>query len=363
VDIPSPLFNFLGNKTMKTEQIFNGIKEALIDGKSMVKVSEKAQLNEASALTGSGLNVGGKIYFDDAFAALRYANPFRQACRQVIGSGSMAQFVAKTGNATSSTNPFGYTVSANSGSPNIATSFWQLPMRVISAQLPVRSAVLSDINNLDESIVSDLMLEFSSIEASSMALNNDQSGSTTTTLGGTDGLRGFVNYSTSTSAAAFGTSGTAITNGLHTILKQTFTAASITYDNIVDAVSLLPAQYWALPDVAWHLHPALIGQLRKLKGSTGGAPMFVEVGDDDGAAVGYMFGFPVIPNPYLATPAAGAISGVLASWGQFLTIVDGEEMTIQRFDQTSPATITLYAEKRMASSVRDPFAGVFLIGA
>jgi HK97 family phage major capsid protein len=91
--------------------------------------------------------------------------------------------------------------------------------------------------------------------------------------------------------------------------------------------------------------------------------MFVEVGDNDGAAVGYMFGFPVIPNPYLATPAAGAISGVLASWGQFLTIVDGEEMTIQRFDQTSPATITLYAEKRMASSVRDPFAGVFLIGA
>jgi len=170
VDIPSPLFNFLGNKTMKTEQIFNGIKEALIDGKSMVKVSEKAQVNEASALTGSGLNVGGKIYFDDAFAALRYANPFRQACRQVIGSGSMAQFVAKTGNATSSTNPFGYTVSANSGSPNIATSFWQLPMRVISAQLPVRSAVLSDINNLDESIVSDLMLEFSQIEASSMAL-------------------------------------------------------------------------------------------------------------------------------------------------------------------------------------------------
>jgi len=238
-----------------------------------------------------------------------------------------------------------------------------LPMRVISAQLPVRSAVLSDINNLDESIVSDLMLEFSQIEASSMALNNDQSGSTTTTLGGTDGLRGFVNYATSTSAAAFGTSGTAITNGLHTVLKQTFTAASVTYDNIVDAVSLLPSQYWALPDVAWHLHPALIGQLRKLKGSTGGAPMFVEVGDDDGAAVGYMFGFPVIPNPYLATPAAGAISGVLASWGQFLTIVDGEEMTIQRFDQTSPATITLYAEKRMASSVRDPFAGVFLIGA
>jgi len=363
VDIPSPLFNFLGNKTMKTEQIFNGIKEALIDGKSMVKVSEKAEVKEASALTGSGLDVGGRIYFDDAFAALRYANPFRQGSRQVIGKGSAAQFVAKTGNATSATNPFEYTVDADSGSPNIATSFWQLPMRVISAQLPIRSAVLSDINYLEETVVSDLMLEFSAVEAASMALNNDQSGSTTTTLGGTSGLRGLVNYATSTSTAAYGTSGNAITNGLHTILKQTFTAASITYDNIVDTVALLPSQYWSMPDVAWHLHPALITQLRKLKGSTGGAPMFVEVGDNDGGAVAYMFGFPVIPNPYLASPAAGKISGVLASWGQFLTIVDGEEMSIQRFDQTSPATIVLYAEKRMASSVRDPFAGVLLIGA
>ncbi|CAB4122016.1 Phage major capsid protein, HK97 [uncultured Caudovirales phage] len=349
---------------MKTEQILNGIKEALIDGKSMVKVSEKAQaVNEASALTGSGLNVGGRIYFDDAFAALRYANPFRQGSRQIIGSGSAAQFVAKTGNATSATNPFGYTVDPNSGSPNISTAFWQLPMRVISAQLPIRSAVLSDINNLEEAVVGDLMLEFSAVEAASMALNNDQSGSTTNTLGGTSGLRGLINYATSTTAAAYGSSGTAITNGLHTILKQTFTAAAITYDNIVDTVSLLPAQYWSLPDVAWHMHPSLIAQLRKLKGSTGGAPMFVEVGDDDGGAVAYVFGFPVIPNPYLAAPAAGAISGVLASWGQFLTIVDGEDMTIQRFDQTLPGTVTLYAEKRMASSVRDPFAGVLLIGA
>jgi HK97 family phage major capsid protein len=348
---------------MKTEQILKGIKEALIDGKSVVNFSEKVEVNEASALTGSGLNVGGKVYFDDAFAALRYANPFRQGSRQVIGKGSAAQFVAKTGNATSATNPFGYTVDPNSGSPNIATSFWQLPMRVISAQLPIRSAVLDDINNLELAVVEDLMLEFSAIEAASMALNVDQAGSTTTTLGGTDGLRGLVNYATSTSAAAYGTSGTAITNGLHTILKKTYTSTAITYDNIVDTVNLLPAQYWCLPDTAWHLHPDLIAQLRKLKGSTGGAPMFVEVGDNDGGAVAYMFGFPVVPNPYLAAPASGAISGVLANWGQFLSIVDGEEMTIQRFDQTSPGTVVLYAEKRMASSVRNPFAGVLLIGA
>lgn len=348
---------------MKTEHILKGIKEALIDGKSVVNFSEKVEVEEASALTGSGLGIGGRTYFDDAFAALRYANPFRQGSRQIIGSGSAAQFVAKTGNAASVTNPFGYIVDANSGSPDISTAFWQLPMRVISAQLPIRSAVLSDINNIESAVVNDLMLEFSAIEASSMALNVDQSGSTTTTLGGTSGLRGLVNYGTSTSAAAYGTSGTAITNGLHTVLKEEFTVGSVSYDDIVNAASLLPAQYWSLPGTAWHVHPTLLAQLRKLKGSTGGAPMFVEVGDEDGGAGAFMFGFPVIPNPYLAAPANGAISAVLANWDRFITIVDGEEMTIQRFDQTQPGTVTIYAEKRMASTVRDPFAGVFLVGA
>jgi HK97 family phage major capsid protein len=176
-------------------------------------------------------------------------------------------------------------------------------------------------------------------------------------------LRGLVNYNTSTSAAAYGTSGTAITNGLHTILKEEFSASAIGYDDIVNAASLLPAQYWSLPGTAWHIHPTLLAQIRKLKGSTGGAPMFVEVGDEDGGAGAFLFGFPVIPNPYLAAPAAGKISAVLANWDRFITIVDGEEMTIQRFDQTQPGTVTLYAEKRMASTVRDPFAGVFLIGA
>jgi HK97 family phage major capsid protein len=348
---------------MKTEQILKGIKEALIDGKSTVNFSEKVEVNEASALTGSGYGIGGKTYFDDAFAALRYANPFRQGSRQVIGKGSAAQFVAKTGNATSVTNPFGYIVDANSGSPNISTAFWQLPMRVISAQLPIRSAVLDDINGIEEAVVSDLMLEFSAIEAASMALNNDQSGSTTTTLGGTSGLRGFPVYGTSTSAAAYGTSGTAITNGIHTVLKEDFTVGSVTYDDIVNTANLLPAQYWSLPNTAWHVHPTLLAQLRKLKGSTGGAPMFVEVGDEDGGAGAFMFGFPVIPNPYLASPASGAISAVLANWDRFITIVDGEEMTIERLEQTQPGTVTIYAEKRMASTIRDPFAGVFLVGA
>jgi len=348
-----------------TERIYNGIKKALTEGEAKVKLFEEAkQIDEASALTGSGLNIGGRTFFDDSFAALRYANPFRMGSRQIISTSTSAtQFVAKTGNAANSTNPWLYVVTPNSGSPNIATSFWQLPTRVIAAQLPIRSAVLDDINYLEQTVVQDLMLEFSQLEAQSMATNNDQAGSSTTSTGGTNGLRGLSYYNTSTSAAAYGSSGNAITDGIHTILKKTFTAASVTYDNIVDAANLLPSQYWALPTTAWHLHPDLIVQLRKLKGSTGGQPMFIETGTEDGGSIVYLFGFPVIANPYLETPAAGSLSGVLANWDQFLTIADAEEMIIKRFDQTQPGTVTLYAEKRLASSIRNPFAGVYLIGA
>lgn len=345
------------------QAILEGIKKALVDGEATINMFENAKtIDEASAITGSGSGKGGRTYFDDAFAVDRYINPFRMGSRQITVSGSDAQFVAKVGNAANATNPWLYAITPNSGSPNIDTTIWQLPVRVIAAQLPVRSAVLSDVNNLDGAIVSDLMMEFSQLEAASMATNNDQSGSTTTATGGTNGLRGLTKYLTNTTAS-FGTSGTAITNGIHTIVSVTASTTAPTYDSIVDIVNALPAVYWAMPTTAWHIHPTLIASLRKLKGSTGGQPMFVEVGDDDGGAVGYMFGFPVIPNPYLDAPATGAIPLILANWDRFLTIADVEEMTIKAFDQTQAGSIVLYAEKRMASSVRDPFAGVYLKGA
>ena len=72
--------------------------------------------------------------------------------------------------------------------------------------------------------------------------------------------------------------------------------------------------------------------------------------------------FPVIPNPYLdAWTATGDISIYLADWAKFLTIADVEEMTVQAMEQTAPGFITMFAEKRMVSTVRDPFAGVRLI--
>ena len=338
------------------EKILSGIKQTLETGDKIT-----IDLREASALIGSGNNVGGRTLFDNAFAALRFANPIRQGARIVKRTGQSAvQFVAKTGNATNSTNPWGYTFTPDSGSPNINTTIWQLPSRVITAQLPVRTAVLSDVNYLDETLVADLAAEFGAVEAASMILNNDQAGSTTTAYGATNGLRG-LNMYTSAAASAYGTSGTAITNGIHSIATFSQAAAAVTYADITDMTRLFPAQYWNTPTTAWMMHPQTIHELRNLGGANA-IKQFAEVGDGDGGAVTYIFGFPVIPNPYMETTGAGKFNIYLASWENFITIADVEEMTVQAFEQTAPGFITLYAERRLTSTVRDPFAGIRLIG-
>ena len=330
-----------------TEKILNGIKQAITEGGKV-----NIDLREASAITGSGSGVGGNVVFDDAFAALRQANPLRQGSRQIAVNGSDAQFVAKTGNAANSTNPWGYTFTPNSGSPNVNTSIWQLPVRVLVAQLPIRTAVLSDVNNLDATLVEDLALEFAQLEGQSMVLNSDQAGSTTTSTGATNGLRGLDSY-TSASASAFGTSGTAITNGIHSIATVSNGGVAVTYNKMTNMANALPAQYWSLPTTAWHMTPTMIQTLRQLKDSQG-LPLFLEIGDADGAAVGRVFGWPVIPNPYLSD----AFPIYLANWNRFLTIGDTEQMSVQMFEQTQAGFVTMYAEKRVVSSVRDPFAGV-----
>jgi HK97 family phage major capsid protein len=338
-----------------TEKILDGIKQTLENGEKVT-----IDLREAASLGGSGDDQGGKTYFDDAFAALRYANPFRIGARQVKVAGSSAQFVAKTGNAANQTNPWGYTISPNTGTPGTNTSIWQIPTRVITAQLPIRTAAMSDINYLNQTIVEDLMLEFSAIEAASMANNDDQAGTTTTTTGGTDGLRGISSYPTS-SVAAYGSSGVAITNGLHTLAAISASSTVPTFNLVVNMANALPSQYWCLPGTAWHIHPSLILSIRQLK-NTAGLPLFQETGGTEGGQLVSMLGFPVIPNPYLDAPGTGSRSMVLANWPQFLTIADVEEMSIQAMEETTPGFITLFAEKRMVSTVRNPFAGVVLVG-
>jgi len=330
------------------QKIIDGIKKAITEGGKVT-----IDLREASSLTGSGLDAGGRTYFDEAFAALRYTNPFRMGSRNIkTPDMSAVQFVAKTGNATGA-NPWNPNATPNTGSPNTATAFWVMPTRIINATLPVRTAALDDINALSETLFTDLALEFSQQEGASMAVNNDQSGSTTTTTGATYGLRGLDSY-TSGSASAYGTSGNAITNGVHTISTVSLGGVTPTYNKITNIANALPAQYWSLPTTAWHMSPAMIQTLRQLKDQQG-LPLFLELGEPlEGGAVGSIFGWPVIPNSYLSTD----FPIYLANWDRFLTIADIEEMDIQVYEQTAPGFVTLYAEKRVASSVRDPFAGV-----
>ena len=333
-----------------TQKIIDGIKTSIAENRKVT-----IDLREASSLTGSGLDVGGRTYFDDVFAKLRYANPFRMGSRNIKApNDSAVQFVAKTGNATDqATGGWGYTINPNAGTPNTATSIWQLPTRVISAQLPVRIAALDDINGLEKELIEDLVLEFGQQEGASMAINNDQSGSTTATTGGTEGLRGLKMYG-SASASAYGTSGTAMTDGIHDIATISLGGVTPTYDKIVNIANALPSAYWALPTTAWHMAPAMIQSLRQLK-DLQGLPLFLELGEPgEGGAVGSIFGWKVIPNPYLDS----AFPIYLANWDRFLTIADIEEMVIQMFDQTAPGFVTMYAEKRLVSTVRDPFAGV-----
>lgn len=329
------------------EKILNGIKQAITEGGEVT-----IDLKEASAITGSGSGVGGNVVFDDAFAALRQANPLRQGSRQITVNGSDAQFVAKVGNAADATNPWGYEFTPNTGSPDVDTVIWQLPVRVLVAQLPIRTAVLSDVNSLDSAIVDDLALEFAQLEGQSMVLNDDQSGTSTTSTGGEMGLRGLDSY-LSGSTSDYGTSGVSITDGIHTIATVSFGGVTVTYDKMVAIAAALPAQYWSLPGTAWHISPEMILTLRELKDDQG-MPLFLEIGDSDGAAVGRVFGFPVVPNPYLSSD----FPIYLANWGQFLTIGDTETMTVKLYEQTQPGYVTMYAEKRMVSTVRNPFAGV-----
>lgn len=335
-----------------SDKLIAGIRESLRTGKKVT-----IDLREASALTGSGANAGGRTHFDDAFAKLRYANPFRMGARVTKNPNmSSVAFVAKTGNAANATNPWGYEVNPNSGNPNIATTFWQLPTRVITAQLPVRTATLDDINGLETELIEDLTLEFGQLEGESIAVNNDQAGSDTFSTGAEEGLRGLDSYKRDP-VSAFGLSGPAMTDGLHLIATVDFSGLSTDqqkYAGIASVADALPAQYWCLPTTAWHVKPSFISTLRQLVDDSK-LPMFLDIGEpNEAGALGSIFGWPVIPNPYLSDD----FPLYLANWDRFLTISDVEEMTIQMMEETAPGFVTMYAEKRMVSTVKDPFAGV-----
>ena len=110
------------------------------------------------------------------------------------------------------------------------------------------------------------------------------------------------------------------------------------------------------------MHPSTIKQIRELTGSGSGLPVFLEVGDMDGGAVTRIFGFPVIPNPYMDVAGSGNHPVYLCAWNRFVTVADNELMSIKAFEQTLPGFTTLFCEKRVVSTIRDVFAGVRLVG-
>ena len=353
-------------KSIIQERLQKALQEAADNGKSKFSLFEtpseyNAYLNEASALTASGTGKGGQIDFTDAFSQVRQVNPLRRNARQSMTTGSAAQFVARNGNAQlGAANPWGYDVQNNVGSPNYDTVYWQQNVQVVTARLPIRTAVLDDINGFDQAVLTDLVAELSQIEAQSMQTNDDTAAPAANATGGQYGLRGLDTYpgtpaAGATVASAYGTSGNATTNGRHQI--ATVGTAAVTYDDIVNLVNALPGQYWGLPGTAFIANYAFIAVLRKIK-DTSGMPVFLDVGQEDGA-VGYMFGFPVYPSNYM-TIGASTFPIYLANWPRFLSIVDHSEVTIQKMEQTQPGFVNFFAQKRVCSTVLDPFAGARL---
>jgi hypothetical protein len=363
--------------------------KSVINGKSSFEKELKifadeaqmdAYLKEASALTAGGDGKGGRTAYDPVFAALRLANPLRGVSRTVATDGSSYQFRVKTGNAGAQ---WGYGIQ-NNGSPTTEnTTIWQVVLKDINVQFPIRTAALDDIDGLEANVVDDMLAEFAQNEALSMIANNDQTGTgTDTATGGADGLRGLDQYAGAnstytggtTSTAAFGSSGTGSTSGLHSLATydqlttngNTVGAGNITYKDVVNFIYALPQQYWT-ESAKFVVSPVLLAQIRGLVDDNG-TPVFERMSPlETNGIVGRLLGFDVVVNKYLDTPSQTTVGDAgttslypmyFADWSRFHTIVDRLNMVMRRYDQTLPGYITFFGEKRLATSVRDPFAGV-----
>ena len=338
----------------------------------------QAYLTEASALTGSGNNQGGRTAYDPVFVALRLANPLRGVSRTVATDGSSYQFRVKTGNAGAA---WGYGIQNNGAATTEDTSIWQLVLQDLNVQFPIRTAALDDIDGLEANVVDDMLAEFAQAEALSMIQNNDQ-GSTSLPYGGSNGLRGLDQYAGAnatytggtTTTAAFGSSGTGSTSGLHSLATydqlttngNTVGAGNITYKDVINFIYALPQQYWT-DSAKFVINPVLLSQIRGLVDDNG-TPVFERMSPlETNGIVGRLLGFDVVVNKYVDTPSQTTTGSAgtnslypmyFADWSRFHTIVDRLNMVMRRYDQTLPGYITFFGEKRLATSVRDPNAGV-----
>jgi HK97 family phage major capsid protein len=333
-----------------------------------------AYLKEASTLTGSGAGIGGRTAYDPVFASLRLENPMRGVSRSVATDGSTYQFRAKTGDAGAG---WGYGIVNNTAATTEATAIWQLNLKDLNVQFPIRTAALDDIDGLESNVVSDMLAEFSQREAISMITNNDQGAATATGGGGSDGLRGLNQYpganatytGGTTSESSFGSSGTASSDGLHNLATydQLTTngnalANNVVYKDIVNFVYALPQAYWT-PNAKFLINPVMLSAIRGLVDDQK-RPIYVDGLSRDDGIVGKLLGFDVVVNTYVNAPSkASASAGTDPLYPMYFgdftrghTIVDRLNMVLRRYDQTLPGSITFYGEKRLATSIVDPFA-------
>jgi hypothetical protein len=333
---------------------------------------ESSQLGNPAGY-GSGFNVGGRTGYDPVFVSLRQLNPFRGVSRQVATDGSAYQFRAKVGNAGAA---WGYAIQNNGGATTQDTNIWQLVLKDLNCQFPVRTATLDDIDSLESNIVSDMLAEFSQSEGRSMAVNNDQSNSAPfDATGGTNGLRGLSQYGyASTYAggtvhpASYGSTGVASTDGLSTVTTYdqittngtSLTVNNITYADIINFQNSLPTQYRSSA-CCFMINPLELQAIRGLVDDNG-RPIYVDGLARPDGFIGSLLGFDVVVNQYLNPPNDnndGRVDLFPMFFGDFNrghTIVDRLNMVLRRYDQTLPGFITFYGEKRIASSVVDPFA-------
>ena len=349
----------------------------------------QAYMQEDSQLTGSGAGVGGRTFYDPVFHALRLMNPMRGVSRTVATDGSTYQFRAKVGNAGAM---WGYPINVNTSSgPNPtteSTSIWQLNLKDINTQFPIRTAALDDIDGLESNVIDDMLAEFSQQEGLSMIQNNDQAVPADVLYGGSNGLRGLNQYPGAASSyaggqittAAFGSSGTASTDGLHTLatydqlIPNGSNAAgagdgvglfnNVSYKDIVNFIYALPQQYWT-PSARFVVNPLMLAAIRGLT-DTNGRPIYIDGLARNDGIVGTLLGFDVVVNKYVSspliptTPSPSVITNAypmyFGDWSRGHTIVDRLNMILRRYDQTQPGFITFYGEKRLASSVVDPFS-------
>jgi predicted phage gp36 major capsid-like protein len=333
----------------------------------------EAYMKEASALTGSGAGIGGRTAYDPVFHALRLANPMRGLSRSVATDGATYQFRAKTGDAGAS---WGYAIQNNGSATTENMNIWQLTLQDLNCAFPIRTASLDDIDGLEANVVDDMMVEFSQAEALSMIQNNDQ-GSTSLPYGGSNGLRGLNQYGGANSsytggtvsASAFGSSGTGSTSGLHSIATydQITTngfgsANNVQYADVINFIYSLPQQYWT-PTAKFMVSPLMLQAIRGLTDDQG-RPIYVDGLSRTDGIVGTLLGFEVVVNKYLENPtSAGSEAGTnsqypmyFGDWTRCHAIVDRLNMVLRRYDQTQVGFITFFGEKRLATSVVDPFA-------